>query len=72
MDNPEKLAQDEEKQDTTQLCVGHHHKQTTTNNTNKTCSLLQTTGGKDEPNIVFYCVTFTSFRLIIIIDYFDQ
>ena len=25
---------------------------TNTNNVNKTCSLLQTTGGKDEPNIV--------------------
>ena len=24
-----------------------------TNNVNKTCALLQTTGGKDEPNIVF-------------------
>jgi len=23
-----------------------------TNNVNKTCALLQTTGGKDEPNIV--------------------
>jgi hypothetical protein len=31
-------------------------------NVNKTWSLLQTTGDKDEPNIVFYCVTFTSFR----------
>ena len=28
--------------------------QTNTNNVNKTCILLQTTGGKDEPNIVFY------------------
>jgi hypothetical protein len=27
--------------------------QTNTNNVNKTWSLLQTTGGKDEPNIVF-------------------
>ena len=24
-----------------------------TNNVNKTCALVQTTGGKDEPNIVF-------------------
>ena len=26
--------------------------ETNTNNINKTCTLLQTTGGKDEPNIV--------------------
>jgi hypothetical protein len=29
------------------ICVGHHYMQTNTNNVNKT------TGGKDEPNIVF-------------------
>ena len=29
------------------ICVGHHYAQT------KTCILLQTTGGKDEPNFVF-------------------
>ena len=34
-------------------CVGHHYKQTNTNNVNKTSGLPQTTGGKDEPNIVF-------------------
>ena len=55
MDNPEKLAtqdiQDDEKHNT--ICVGHHCTQTNTNNVNKTCILLQTTGGKDEPNIVF-------------------
>jgi hypothetical protein len=34
-------------------CVGHHYTQTNTNNVNlMTCSLLQTTGGNDEPNIV--------------------
>jgi hypothetical protein len=27
-------------------CVGHHYTQTNTNNVNKTCALLQTTGGK--------------------------
>ena len=27
--------------------------QTNTNNVNKTCALLQTTGDRDEPNIVF-------------------
>jgi hypothetical protein len=30
----------------------HHYTQTNTNNVNKTCILLQTTGGKDEPKIV--------------------
>ena len=34
-------------------CVGYHYTQTNTNNVNKTRALLQTTGGKDEPNIVF-------------------
>ena len=61
MDNPEKEAtystQDEEKQsknmtqyilDTTTLYI-----QTTTYNVNKTWSPLQTTGRKDEPNIMF-------------------
>ena len=35
------------------ICVGHHYAQTNTNNVNKTCTLLQTIGSKDEPNIVF-------------------
>ena len=35
------------------VCVGHYNTQTNTNNVNKTCALLQTTGGKDEPSIVF-------------------
>ena len=30
------------------ICVGHHYAQTNTNNVNKTCALLQITGGKDE------------------------
>ena len=51
-DNPEKLAtqgtQDEEKHNT--MCVRHHYVYMQTN-TNKTRVLLQTTGGKDEPNI---------------------
>jgi hypothetical protein len=34
------------------MCVGHHYLQANTNNVNKTWALLQTTGGKDEPNIV--------------------
>jgi hypothetical protein len=35
------------------ICVGHHDTQTNTKQINKTCVLLQTTGGKDESNIVF-------------------
>ena len=35
------------------ICVGHHYMQTNTNNVNKTCSLLQTTGGKDKLNFFF-------------------
>ena len=47
-------AQDEDKQiKNNTICVGHHYAQTNTNKVNKTCSLLQTTGGKEEPNIVF-------------------
>ena len=41
-------TRDEEKQNT--ICVGHHNTQTKTKHVNKTCSILQTTGGKDEPN----------------------
>ena len=33
--------------------VGHQCTQTNICNVNKTCTLLQTTGGKDESNIVF-------------------
>jgi len=59
MDNPEKLAkycaQEEDKQskhnDT--ICVGYHYTQTNIIKVNRTSALLQTTGGKDEPNIVF-------------------
>ena len=49
-------AQDEDiqKKTTTHntICVGHHYTQTNTNNVNKVCAFLQTTGDKDEPNIV--------------------
>ena len=34
-------------------CVGHQYTQTNTSNINKMCDLLQTSGVKDEPNIVF-------------------
>ena len=62
MENPDKLAaqgtQDEDKKTTTTttpnaICVGHHYTQASTNKVNKTRGLLPTTGGKDEPNIVF-------------------
>jgi len=60
MDSPEKLAplgtQDTRRTQTKQkhntICVGPHYSQTNTNNANKTRILLQTTGGKDEENIV--------------------
>ena len=59
MDNPEKLATlstqytgrrkiTKNKQTTIQ-----QYTQTNTNNVNNTWGILQTTGGKDEPNIVF-------------------
>jgi len=35
------------------ICVGHHFTQANTNNVNKTRALLQITGGKDGPSIVF-------------------
>jgi hypothetical protein len=37
------------------IFVGHHYALTNTNNVNKTWSLLQTTGGNDEPH-AFVCV----------------
>ena len=56
MDNPEKMGTQgtlsEEKQNT--ICIGHYYVQANTYNVNKTRFLLQTTGGSDEPNIVFY------------------
>jgi hypothetical protein len=35
------------------ICVVHHYTLTNTNNVNKKRVLLQTTGGKDKPNIDF-------------------
>ena len=66
MDNPEKLAtngtQDEDKQvKHNTICVGHHYTQTNTNNVNKTCALLQTTGGKNV--IILFIFPFLSFVL---------
>ena len=54
MDNPEKLAsQDEEKQNknTTQYILDTTIRQTNTNNVIKTWALPQITGAKNEPNI---------------------
>ena len=56
MDNPEKLptyiyTQNKKKQIT--IYVGHQHTQTNTNNVYKTRVILQTTGGKDDRNMVF-------------------
>jgi hypothetical protein len=58
MNNPEKLATKEKqnkqknKQKTNTMFVGHHYLQAKTNTFNKTCALLQTTGGKDESNVI--------------------
>jgi len=48
MENSEKLATGHTIRRTTQHCT-----QTNISNANKTWALLQTTGGKDEPNFVF-------------------
>ena len=40
------------KQKQNAICVGYHYAQTNTNNVNKTCTLIQTTWGKHESNIV--------------------
>jgi hypothetical protein len=52
INNSETMYTRQRKKKTT-LCIGHHYTQTNTNNVNKTWALLQTTGGKDKPNIVF-------------------
>jgi hypothetical protein len=36
------------------MCAGHHYPQANTNNVNKTCALLQTTGGKERTNHRLY------------------
>ena len=58
MDNPEKLAHSvhktrKNKTQTQHYSVGHHYAQVNTNKVIKAWALLQTTGSKDEPNIVF-------------------
>ena len=42
-----------QKQKRNTICIGHHYAKTNTNNVNRTCTLIKTTGGKDDPNIVF-------------------
>ena len=55
---PQKQKQQQNNKKTTNkqkhitICVEHHYAQTSTNNVNKTWSLLQITGSKDEANIV--------------------
>ena len=44
--------EDKQKKKHNTICVWHHYTQTNTNNANKPRALLQTTGGKDQPNIV--------------------
>ena len=44
----------ETKQKHNTICVGQCYMQTNTNNINKTWTLLQTTGGKDKPNVFLY------------------
>jgi len=44
------------------ICVGHHYTQTNTNDVNNTRALLQTTGGKDEPNFVFFIIWFFIYK----------
>ena len=57
--NPEKLAiygaQDKDKKNkyTYIVCVGHHYALTNTNNVTTARAHIQTTEGKDEPNIIF-------------------
>jgi hypothetical protein len=58
-DNPGKLAtldvQEADKRNkTTTQCVGHCYSQADTHYVGKTCALLQTTGGKDEPSFVLF------------------
>ena len=53
-DNPEKWQHKTKKNKTKNtICDGQHYTQASIHNTNTTCSLLQTTNGKYEPNIVF-------------------
>jgi hypothetical protein len=50
IDNKHKTKQNRTKHNT--ICYGHHYAQLSTNNASKTWALLQTTGGKEERNII--------------------
>ena len=54
LDTTKHKTQDDDKQNKKHntIGVGHHSTQANTNNINKTWAFLQTTGGKDETNIV--------------------
>jgi len=52
MENKENTIRRQTKQKNT-ICVGHHYTSTNTNKVNQTWALLQTTGGKDDPNVAF-------------------
>ena len=49
MDNPETQDEDKQNKKHNTMCEGSRYAQTNTNNVSKTRTLLQTTGGKDEP-----------------------
>jgi hypothetical protein len=84
MDNPEKLdgnigytRRRKTKQKHNTICVVHHYMHTDTHNVNKTWALLQTTGGKDEPNIVVSLKKLNTdnahlvyFRLILVLSWY--
>jgi hypothetical protein len=58
MDNPSRetgniVREKKTKKKHNTTCVGHHYKQANINKVNKTRALLQSTEGKDEPNIIF-------------------
>ena len=58
-DNTDKPAaygtpdEDKQRKKNDAICVGHRYAQANTNNVDRTCTILHTTGGKDESNIIF-------------------
>ena len=56
-DTRRRQIQKNNNKNTTQYALGDHYRQTNANNVNNTWTLLHTTGGKYEPNIVFYGMT---------------
>ena len=47
------------------IYVGHHYAQINTTNVNKTCALLLTTGGNNEPNIVVCGIRYLGNQYIV-------